>query len=329
MPEEPFTHEEPGRGVIRLLFSAALPCAFGIPVLWFSIEIMMQYGSALFIANPFVCGALAALLYNFNFPAPRLRASMGVALLCGGLMISSLLISGLEGLGCIVMAVPMGLPMFALGGCAGHYLGWPTHGRVSAGTTVIALLAVSPLLMGAEYLQGAPAQERMVRTEVIVEGNAEAVWQEVIAFSPIPPPEEFLFRAGIAYPIDAEIQGEGVGAIRHCNFSTGSFVEPITAWEPPHRLAFDVTEQPDPMTEWSPYGDIHPPHLDWALRSSRGEFLIQQLDDGRTALIGTTWYTVHLTPELYWGTVSDAIIHRIHKRVLEHIRSQVEAAPKV
>ena len=42
----------------------------------------------------------------------------------------------------------------------------------------------------------------------------------------------------------ARIEGEGVGAIRYCSFSTGDFVEPITAWEKPHRLAFDVVKNP-------------------------------------------------------------------------------------
>ena len=47
------------------------------------------------------------------------------------------------------------------------------------------------------------------------------------AFAEIPPPSEMLFRAGIAYPIRAEITGHGEGAIRRCVFSTAPFVEPI------------------------------------------------------------------------------------------------------
>jgi len=40
------------------------------------------------------------------------------------------------------------------------------------------------------------------------------------------------------------------------------FVEPITRWEPPARLSFDVRSQPLPMQEWSFYRRVHPPHLD-------------------------------------------------------------------
>ena len=62
----------------------------------------------------------------------------------------------------------------------------------------------------------------------------------------------------MACPISAEIEGKGVGAVRHCIFTTGAFVEPITVWDEPNTLAFDVTEQPPPMKELSPY-DIRPP----------------------------------------------------------------------
>ena len=66
--------------------------------------------------------------------------------------------------------------------------------------------------------------------------------------------------------------GSGVGAERHCIFTTGEFVEPITTWDEPRQLAFNVREQPDPMIELTPYRHIHPPHLDLAFRSVRGEF---------------------------------------------------------
>ena len=55
--------------------------------------------------------------------------------------------------------------------------------------------------------------------------------------------------------------GQGVGAVRHCVFSTGPFVEPITAWDEPRRLEFAVTQNPPPMHEWSPYRDLTPRHL--------------------------------------------------------------------
>ncbi|MGL1784010.1 hypothetical protein ACSTG0_23375, partial [Vibrio parahaemolyticus] len=56
------------------------------------------------------------------------------------------------------------------------------------------------------------------------------VWKYLIDFPPIPKPKEPIFQTGIAYPIRAKICGHGVGAICHCIFTTGEFVEPITVW---------------------------------------------------------------------------------------------------
>jgi hypothetical protein len=96
----------------------------------------------------------------------------------------------------------------------------------------------------------------------------------VVSFSKLPEPTEWIFSIGIAYPIGATIEGRGVGALRHCEFSTGAFVEPIDAWDEPRRLAFSVRSQPAPMEEWTPYAAVRPPHLDSYLRAERGEFVI-------------------------------------------------------
>jgi Polyketide cyclase / dehydrase and lipid transport len=163
-----------------------------------------------------------------------------------------------------------------------------------------------------------------VRSSVVIDAAPEAVWTQVIAFPPMPAPAELVFRLGIAYPRYARIEGTGVGATRYCVFSTGAFVEPITAWEPGRRLAFDVTRSPAPLRELTPYAHVAPPHLSGYLQPRRGEFRLVALPDGRTRLEGSTWYRLRMAPEGYWQLYSDYLIHRIHGRVLEHIKRQSE-----
>ena len=139
-----------------------------------------------------------------------------------------------------------------------------------------------------------------------------------------PTPREWLFRLGVAYPRRARIEGTGVGAIRYCEFSTGPFVEPITRWKASSRLAFDVTAQPAPMTEWSPYRRVHAPHLDGYFRSRRGEFRLVRLDGDRTRLEGRTWYELEMAPQTYWKMLADVIMSRIHLRVLTHVKALSE-----
>jgi len=96
-------------------------------------------------------------------------------------------------------------------------------------------------------------------------------------------------------------------------------------WEPGRRLAFDVDSQPPPLQEWSPYADLAPPHLDGYFKARHGEFRLISMPGGRTRLEGSTWYEMRLRPEGYWDVFAAALIHRIHGRVLRHIKTVAEA----
>jgi hypothetical protein len=191
---------------------------------------------------------------------------------------------------------------------------------------LVAAVLCLPIWAGVES-QLAPKTEHVVTTAVEIDAPADVVWQNVIDFPELSEPAAWYFRLGIACPQRARIVGSGVGATRYCEFTTGAFVEPITAWTPPHRLAFDVTEQPAPMFELSPYRHVHPPHLDGYLRSRRGEFRLVPLPGERTRLEGRTWYEIDMYPQWYWTLWSDLLIHRIHERVLLHVKQLAEASP--
>jgi hypothetical protein len=169
-----------------------------------------------------------------------------------------------------------------------------------------------------------PSERVFVVTSTIdIAAPPETVWQHVIGFSKITEEPEWFFNLGISCPSEARVEGLGVGAKRECIFTTGKFVEPITIWHEPRRLAFDVLEQPVPMFELTPYRHIHPPHLDHSLRSIRGEFQLHERPGG-TRLVGRTWYTLDIRPHAYWTNWSDWLIHRIHHRVLRHIKGLAE-----
>lgn len=288
-----------------------------------STEFFEVYGSGIFIATPLICGAASVLIYNRK-GQKSVSSSASVSILSGCITLLGFLIVGFEGVICLIMAIPVMLPLYIVGGLIAYPISRAIGRKLYGDLVTILLIAFVPLFMGFESRQPYVSQIRDVTTTVVITGDINDVWHEVIAFSHIPEPTEFLFKLGIAYPTHAEIKGEGVGAVRHCNFSTGTFVEPITHWEVNERLAFTVSEQPIPMTEVSLYSRIHPPHLDWALRSEKGQFLLTNLGDGTIQLSGTTWYHVRMEPEPYWGWMSDHIIHLIHKRVLIHIKHTVE-----
>ncbi|MFM7413324.1 MAG: SRPBCC family protein [Planctomycetota bacterium] len=284
------------------------------------IYLFKSYGAVLFFGTPLVMGMVAGFLYNRPVShSTGATAGLGVLvmIMAGGV----LLVFAFEGLICLAMAVPIVMPTAIAGTLLGK---WIAEATTAGLTQLVSVIVALPLLAGAESLV-TTLPEHEVLTVVEVDAPPEVVWRHVVEFPDLPEPTEWFFRCGIACPQRARIEGRGVGAIRHCEFTTGDFVEPITAWEEPMRLAFDVASQPDPMTELSPWRHVHPPHLhDQSLRSRRGEFRLVDLGGGRTRLEGRTWYTFDMRPQAYWTMWAHGSIHAIHRRVLGHVKQLAE-----
>ncbi|MDZ4853142.1 MAG: hypothetical protein SGI77_27960 [Pirellulaceae bacterium] len=289
----------------------------------FCVYIVGSYGTALFFGAPVVTCAASAYWLNRRIQV-SIGKTIGHSILI--LLIASMafLLIGIEGGICILMAMPLFIPLAILGALIGYSIASVENPTRHRRTGMFGCLAALPVLAIAETLsQENPVLE--VRSEIVVNASIGDVWNQVIAFPDIQSEPRGLFAWGVAYPIRATIDGHGVGAVRHCEFTTGTFVEPITGWDEPYRLAFDVTSQPEPMSELSPYHSIHPPHLNRSFRSLCGEFRLIENLDGTTRLQGSTWYQLDIGPRIYWKLWTDQIVHRIHERVLDHIRSECES----
>ena len=190
-----------------------------------------------------------------------------------------------EGLICIIMMLPLAVPVVMLGALVGYFivsLGPRRPGDL--GKVALVLFALLPTMVGAEHLTTPEPLLFTCETSVVIDAPPEEVWRHVVSFSDLDPPNDWLFRSGVAYPIRARIEGTGVGAVRHCEFSTGAFVEPIEVWDEPRLLRFAVTSNPAPMKEWNPLFEIHPPHLDGFLVSKQGQFQLTRCPVSKTLL---------------------------------------------
>jgi hypothetical protein len=290
---------------------------------WGGIVVFQDYGWTIFVGLPFCLGFISALLDSFH-EARSLRRCLAMANSAVVLVGIGLILFTLEGAICLIMAAPLAFIIASIGGGLGYVVQKSFRWRTESPKLFCSIIVLVPLAMGIEHAVPPALPLLEVKSSVRVNAPPEKVWQNVVSFSELPPPKEIIFKLGIAYPIRAEIFGCGVGAVRHCNFSTGPFVEPIEIWDEPHLLKFSVTENPEPMQEWTPYREIHPVHLDGYLESRAGQFRLVPLDDGRTLLEGTTWYHHRLWPSAYWQIWSDYIIQTIHKRVLNHVKELSE-----
>jgi hypothetical protein len=180
-------------------------------------------------------------------------------------------------------------------------------------------LLVLPILMSAEHFSPPASRELIVQTVMEIDAPPQIVWAHCVAIQQLPPPTEWLFRAGIACPVRTEIDGTGVNATRRCILSTGPMLERVSIWKPSQQLRFEVISTPPAMKEWSPW-NIHPPHIENVMQVHAGEFRLIALPGNRTRVVGTSWYHHDIWPTAYWSAWSDHVVHLVHRRVLCEVK---------
>lgn len=310
---------------VSATLAIAVTSGVGAACVWLSTRVLEEYGFFLFIALPLLMGFLGSVIHGCRVRR-TLRQCSGVVAIATAITTILLLVFLIEGLACILMAAPL---VLVVGMFPGAFLGYLVqarrHDRRIHAATMLLALAAMPALMGAQAAMRPAAPLRCVKTALTIDAPPETVWRNVVEFSDIPDTPAWYFRHSIAYPVRARIEGRGVGAIRYCEFTTGPFVEPITTWDEPRLLAFDVRSNPPCLTELNPFGPVDSAHRHGYLASERGQLALEPLPGGRTRLEGTTWYRHAIGPDWYWGLWSDALIHRIHLRVLNRIKTLSEA----
>jgi len=310
-----------GSATLAALFAGLL----GVVVTWGNLRYLGSYGLTLFIALPFVMGYLAVWVHSRTHETTTrdVLALISLSVLIAGIGIAAIAV---EGAFCLLMAAPLAWILALCGGMLAAIVHEGFRTRHASPSTFAAMVFALPVLLGAEHLSPPPVPRFQVHTSIEIAAPPEAVWKRLIQFPPLPEAKEWPFRLGVAYPIEARLTGEGLTADRECRFSTGSFKEPILAWEPGKHFAFAVSDEPLLMKETSPYKNIQVRHLeDHDFQPERADFVLVKLPNGGTRLEGTTTYTNKMWPGLYWRMWTDAIIHRIHGRVFNHVKALAEA----
>jgi uncharacterized membrane protein YhaH (DUF805 family) len=295
-------------GIALTLFSVAV-----------SALVFRVYGYGLFVVSPFIIGAVAAYFANRknDVGAPTTaRIALGATLL-GGL---SLVATALEGVLCIVMASPLAIPAALVGGLLGHSIA--RLGRRPARQTLSGF-ALLPMVFATEYAFPPTTTFETYQT-IGIDAPPDAVWNAIIKMDTMNEPLALPFRLGVAYPLRGEILGEGVGATRRGEFSTGIAIERVTEWIPGQMLAFVVEKDVPAMDEISPYRHVHAPHAVGYFSTSRTIFELVRRPDGGTEVVERTSHQLNLDPVYYWLPTARWIVRENNARVLAHVRCQAE-----
>ncbi len=227
---------------------------------------------------------------------------------------------------CIVMAAPIFVLMSSVGGMITYYVLRFFHRRKRIGSSVVLVLLIAPYIF-TPLEQSAPQVEWVRAVSDVVEVNADAatIWANITSVAPISGDEQRLSLAqiiGIPRPVEATLDGTGVGAVRRGFFDYGlRFEEVITVWQPGELLRFTVDAQPTDSTQ-QPFNMIGGDYFGLL----DVEYRIETLPDGRSRLHLTTRYRLATRINAYGSLWIDTILHDFQWSILTVVKTRSERA---
>jgi len=287
-----------------------------------STLIFGSYGYGVFVLAPFVIGAATAYFANRgrDLGAARTARLVAWATTLGGI---ALVMTSLEGIICIVLAAPLGIGVALIGGLLGRSIA--LHSRQSVLQTFSGF-GLLPLVFAVESALP-PTTSFDVVASIEVSAPTDMVWRSILRMDTIDVPPSLASRLGVAYPLRWKMIGEGVGASRLGEFSTGTAIERVTEWVPGRKFSFVVLHDVPAMRELSPYEHVHAPHAIGYFQTSWTSFELLPQEHGRTQVILRTSHKLMLEPVLYWLPLTRWVVRQNNARVLTQIKFQSERNP--
>lgn len=304
-----------GGGLQGMLAGMALTLA-GVVV---SALIFGSYGYGVFLVSPFLMGLVTAGVANAraDLDGGETIGLVAATSFLGGL---ALVVTALEGIGCIIMAAPLGICMAIIGGMLGREAG--RSGRHGGGQ-MASSVAILPIVVAIEAVFPPFARFETVQS-IEVAAPPDRVWKAIVRMETITEPVSLIHHVGIAYPVRGRVFGEGVGALRYGDFSTGTAVERVTAWEENRKLTFVVLKDIPGLRELSPYRHVHAPHVHGYFTTRETSFELIPRAGGVTEVVERTSHQLKLDPALYWLPFARYMVDTNNARVLRHIKAQAE-----
>ncbi len=306
--------------------AVAIPVAFVYGLLLYVMIWSRHYMDAM----PVIAGlallpmAVASLASCLSDPRAQKglwrHVRMGWAIIAGLVVISMVLLH--EAGICVAMAAPFFMVFSALGSAVTLWIIRQFRSRRS--TTLV--IALPLLVLPAELQMSYTPRDAPVTTDVEIAAPPEVVWQQTVEIRNVRPDElSWTFSHGILgvpQPVDARLEGEGVGAVRQLQWTRGvNFQEIVTQWEENRLLAWDFRFGPGSIP---PEVEAHIKVDSTYLKLAQGDYRLEPLADGHTRLTLTTRYRIATPIDFYCDLWGKLFLNDFHGVVLKVIRDRSE-----
>ncbi|MBC6996520.1 hypothetical protein QWY85_09615 [Neolewinella lacunae] len=268
---------------------------------------MIGYGFSFFVFLPFVLGYV---LGNSTIKA----ISIWGLLLSLAVFFILLLAGGLEGMVCILMAMPLVLVAIGLGILVKYLV---NRNKKPANPEDLFQSSIIPLclFLTFSFIETALTQNEQfvveVASAITLPYSPMEVYDAIKSVDTLDAEKPFLMRLDLPIPQKCVLEEEKVGGLRTCYFEGGQIVERITELEKGKILKMDVIDYQLTGRKW--------------LGFKEAIYLFDELEDGQTKMTRITTYTSELYPRFYWRPLEKIGIEQEHEYVFRNLAKDLRA----
>lgn len=288
--------------VISIVISLTFLC-LGFALLHYEL---IGYGLSFFVFLPFALGYILgkSTIKTISFWGLIISLAIFFILLLAG---------GLEGMVCILMAMPLIIVAVALGAFVKYLIKKKRNKDNQHNIIKNSILPFCLFLTFAFVETELTKNERFVievTSEIVLPYSPIQVYETIKSVDTLATEKPFLMKLDLPIPQKCVLEEEKVGGIRTCYFQGGQIVEKITALEKGKILKMDVIDYQLTGRKW--------------LGFKEAIYLFDELENGQTKMTRITTYTSELYPRFYWKPLEKIGIEQEHEYVFDNLKKDLK-----
>jgi hypothetical protein len=267
---------------------------------------LIGYGLSLFVFLPFILGYILGTSTIKKISLTGLVISLVIffALLIAG---------GLEGMVCILMALPLVIGAIALGAFV-NYLFKKNQAKDKPDELIKKSMLPFFFFLGLGLLEKEMTKNNKevisVSSEMILPYSTHQVYETIKSVDTLIANKSFLMKLDLPVPNKCILEKEEVGGLRTCYFSGGTITERITELKKDSILRMDVIDYKLTGRKW--------------LGFKEAIYYFEKTGETSCRMTRVTTYTSELKPRFYWDPLEKIGIRQEHDYVFENLKNDLE-----
>jgi len=267
---------------------------------------LIGYGLSFFVFLPFTLGYILGKSTIKTFSLWGLLISLAIFFIL-------LIAGGLEGMVCILMAMPLIIIAIALGAFVKNrikkYRKSNKHDNLIKSSILPFCLFLTFGFIETELTKNEQAIIE-IKSEIILPYSTVQVYETIKSVDTLDAEKPFLMKLDLPIPQKCVLEEEKVGGLRTCYFEDGQIIERITELEKGKILKMDVIDYQLTGRKW--------------LGFKEAIYLFDELDNGRSKMTRITTYTSELYPRFYWRLLEKIGIEQEHEYVFSNLKKDLK-----